>query len=437
MSLTTAMSVIDGSIANVALPTIAHELHVGAAAIVWVVNAFNLAVTGALIASAGFGASLGLTRMYRMGVIVFTLGSLLCALSGSFALLVAARVLQGIGAAMVMSMSPALVRSIFPRAQLVRAFGWNSIVVSAAGAAGPTAGGILLTVLAWPWLFAINVPIAIVSIALGARTLPETVGHGQRPDIASIITSAIGFSLLVYGIDGFSRHDPLLLIAFEIGAGALIFSWFVRRQFRLPRPIIALDLFRLPVFSSAAQTSFATWTAWGLSFVTLPFVLQLDRGLSPLASGLVLTAWPLGTALAAPFAARLVDRLPVRTIASVGLSVFALALALYALFVHTAPLPAVVAFGALAGFGFGFFQAPNNGELLGSAPIEKAPSAAALLATLRVSGQTLGGSLVAIVFSWAERSGATAFVQLAAPVTLTLATSCAIIAAVVSVRRLA
>jgi DHA2 family multidrug resistance protein-like MFS transporter len=437
MSISTAMSVIDGSIANVALPTIARELHVGAAAIVWVVNAFNLAVTGALIASAAYGASLGLTRVYRAGVVVFTSGSLFCALSGSFPLLVTARVVQGVGAAMIMAISPALVRSIFPRAMLVRAFGFNSVIVSAAGAAGPTAGGLLLAVLAWPWLFAINIPLAVVTMLLGQKTLPETPGDGRRPDVASMIASAIGFSSLVYGIDGFSRHESALAIACEIGGGGAVFAWFVVRQFRLPRPIIALDLFRLPIFASAAATSIASWTAWGLGFVTLPFVLQTDRGFSPLISGLLLTSWPLGTALSAPFASRLTERFTVRRVASSGLAIFAVGLALYAAFSHVAPVVPLLSFGLLAGIGFGWFQAPNNSDLLGSAPIEKSASAAALLATLRVSGQTLGGSTVAIVFAWAERAHPEHFAQAAAPIGLGIAALCAATAMVFSLRRVA
>ncbi len=437
ISVVMVMSVIDGSIANTALPTIARALHVGPAAVVWVINGFNLGLTAALIASAAFGTSLGLTRVYRMGVIAFTAGSVLCAVSGSLALLIAARVMQGVGAAMIMAISPALLRLIFPRAQLVRAFGWNSLIVSTAGAAGPTVGGLLLAVLAWPWLFAVNIPLAVAAVLLGAKTLPEEAGTGERPDVASVVASAIGFSLLIYGIDGFSRHEPVLVALAEAAGGAAIFGWFVLRQFRLPRPVIALDLFAIPQFASAAGTSFAAWTAWGIGFITLPFVLQLDRGCTPLISGLLLTSWPLGTALAAPFASRLCERLSVRAVASCGLAIFATGLALFALFVHLAPEAANVAFGALAGIGFGCFQAPNNGELLSAGPAEKGASAGALLATLRVAGQTLGASIVAIAFAWGEHAFGPGgdFVRHVAPVTLGMATAFAGISSLVSFRR--
>jgi DHA2 family multidrug resistance protein-like MFS transporter len=434
-SIATLMSVLDVSIANVALPTIAHDLHVGPAAIVWVVNAFNLAVTSSLFAAAAYGASIGFTRMYRIGVVVFTIGSILCALGGTFPLLIAARVVQGVGAAMIMAISPAIVRSIFPRAQLVQAFGWNALIVSTAAAAGPTAGGLILTVLPWPWLFAINVPLAFVTIALGVGSLPDSPGTGARHDALSVIASAVGFSALVYGIDGISRNAGVLPIVLEATGGALVFGWFVRRQFTLRTPMIALDLFRIPVFAGAAATSFVAWTAWGIAFVTLPFVLQVDRGVSPLVSGLLLTTLPVGTGISAPLAARLSQRVSVRTIASGGLALFAVGLALYAAFAHDAPSVALLGFGALAGFGFGCFQAPNNGELLGSAPLEKSGSASAVLATMRVGAQTFGGSVVAVVFAWAERAAPAALVATAGPVALTIAALCAGGAVVISLRR--
>jgi DHA2 family multidrug resistance protein-like MFS transporter len=435
IAATTTLAALDVSIANVALPTMARELHVGAASIVWVINGFNLAVAAALFASAGCASSFGFLRVYRAGVVLFTVGSLLCALSGSFGLLIGSRVAQGVGAAMIMAIQPAIMRSIFPRAQLARAFGYTALTVSTGVALGPTLGGLILAIAPWPWLFAVNVPVAVIAIVLGAGALPETRGTGARVDVISVLTSAIGFSLLVYGIDGISRAEPALSVALQTGIGAVIFAWFVIRQFRLPHPMIALDLFRIPAFAGAAGTSLASWVAWGIGFVTLPFVLQLDRGVSPLVSGLLLTAWPVGTAVAAPTAGRLAGRFPIAVIAAVGMALFALAMTLFAIFSHVAPPLALMACSALAGVGFGGYQTPNNAELLGSAPLEKSASASALLATLRVSGQTFGASTVAIVFGLAEHARPLDFARVAAPIALGIATACAIGASIVSLWR--
>jgi DHA2 family multidrug resistance protein-like MFS transporter len=199
--------------------------------------------------------------------------------------------------------------------------------------------------------------------------------------------------------------------------------------------MIALDLFRIPAFAGAAATSLTSWIAWGIGFVTMPFVLQLDRGVSPLVSGLLLTAWPVGTAVAAPLAGRLAGRFPIAVIAAVGMTLFAVAMTIFAIFSHVAPPLALMACSALAGVGFGAYQTPNNAELLGTAPLEKSASASALLATLRVSGQTFGASVVAIVFAWAEHAHPGDFARVAAPVALGISTACAAGAAIVSLWR--
>ncbi|MBV9409856.1 MAG: MFS transporter, partial [Candidatus Eremiobacteraeota bacterium] len=165
------MAVLDGSIANTALPTIARELGASPTASIWVVNAFQLAVTASLLAFAALGQLRGPARVYRVGVIAFVVGSLACALAHSLPLLIAARAFQGLGAAAIMAISPAILREIFPRAQLGHALGLNALVVATASAAGPTLGGLILAVLPWPWLFAINVPFGLANIALN-RALP-------------------------------------------------------------------------------------------------------------------------------------------------------------------------------------------------------------------------------------------------------------------------
>jgi DHA2 family multidrug resistance protein-like MFS transporter len=392
------MSVLDGQIANTALPTIARDLGASPVGSIWVVNAFQLAVTATLLPFAALGELRGPGRVYRAGVIMFVAGSLFCALARSLPLLIAARAFQGIGASAIVSISPALLREVFPRRQLGRALGINALVVATSAAAGPTIGGFILAVLPWPWLFAINVPFGLASIALN-RTLPAD--HAPRPgwlDLTSVVASALGFALLVWGLDGFARHDPAWLIALRLIAGAGAAILFVRRQFTLRKPMIALDLFRIPPFAMAGATSFTSFVAQGIAFVALPFFFQVALGHSPLESGLLLTSWPLSVALIAPLAGRLSDRFPVGILATTGLAVFTVGLALYALLPPHASTLQIVLHGIVCGLGYGFFQSPNNRELIGSAPRAKSSSASGLLATFRLSGQTLGASLVAIVF---------------------------------------
>lgn len=440
LALAGILSVIDGTVANVALPTIGHDLHASPATTVWVTNGFQLAVTAMLFTAAAVGSASGLTRIYRYGVIAFAIGSLLCAISSTMPLLIAARIAQGAGAAFIMALSPALLRVVFPRAQMGQAFGINAMFVGAAAAAGPLLGGALLSVLSWPWLFAISVPLAVASILLGRGAFPEMRGTGAKLDVPSMITSAVGFTMLVYGLDGVARHENPISIAIEIGGGAAVFAWFAQRQFQLPQPMIALDLFRLRLFRLAAGTSVGAWLAAGTSIIALPFLFQLEYGFSPFVTGLLMTSWPIATATVAPFAGRLADKYGAGIIATIGLTTYSIGLAAYAIMSNHASVPIIVAIGAVCGAGFGTFQSPNNRELMGSGPIEKTGSAAALLATIRVGSQTLGASVVAIVFAAfeahvTEGRSSTEFLHAAVPIALGFGCLTAAISAVVSARR--
>jgi DHA2 family multidrug resistance protein-like MFS transporter len=427
----TVMAVLDGSIANTALPTIARELHTSAAQSVWVVNGFQLAVTMTILIYASLGDSRGTSFVYRWGIIVFTLGSLACALSRSLPVLIASRVFQGVGAAALMAVGPALYRQIFPPQELGKALGISAVIVATSAAAGPTIGGSILAIAPWPWLFAVNVPLGLFDALYSLRTLPNERGTGKPLDVPSMFVSALGFGCIIYGIDGFARHDSLLAIAFEIAAGVAAGLFFVRRQLRLATPMLAVDLFANPTFALASVTSTLTYTAQGLAFVSLPFLFQSVFGRTPFESGLLLTSWPLSVALAAPVAGRLSDRYPAGILSTAGLAVMAIGLGLYAALPAHPQTIEIVLHGMICGIGFGFFQAPNNRELIGSAPRSKTGSAAGVLATVRLTGQTVGAALVAIVFGTlgaAVAAGAEhleTVVRAATPIALWLACGCA------------
>jgi MFS transporter, DHA2 family, multidrug resistance protein len=398
IALGTMMAVLDGTIANIALPTISRELRVEPAATVWVVNAFQIAVAVTLLTFASLGDIVGYRRVYAGGIVVFTTGSLLCALSPSLPALVAARILQGLGASAIMSVGPALYRTIFPSDQLGRALGISALVVASSASAGPTIGGAILAVLPWPWLFAINVPLGVVDAALAPRALPPPHGSTHRFDVAGSVLSIPAIGLFVLGLDGFARHVPPLLIAGSFASSIAFGIAFVVRQASSDAPMLPLEIFAIRRFSLAAITSLGAFVAQGLAYVSLPFLLQSVLGYSPFVSGLLITPWPLAIAVLSIVAGRLADRYPPPLLCTAGLGVLAAGLAAFAMLPpHASPLD-IVWRSALCGTGFGFFQSPNNRELLGSVPRRRSGAASGVLATVRVSGQTLGAAVVAIMF---------------------------------------
>jgi len=435
------MAILDGSVANTALPTIANELHTSATASIWVVNAFSLAVTMSLLTFASLGDSVGYSRMYTIGLAVFTAGSLACALSHSLPMLIASRALQGVGSAAVMAVGPAIYRQIYPQHQLGRALGLSGVIVATSSAAGPTIGGTILAIAAWPWIFAINVPLGIFAVLFSRRALPREPGSGGRLDPASAALSALALGSLIFAFDGFARRTSLTSIAIEAAVGVVCAIFFIRRSLALSRPLIAIDLFTKGTFTLASLTALCTYVAQGLAYVSLPFFFQSALGRTPFESGLLLTSWPLAVACIAPIAGRLSDRYPAGILSTIGLSIFSLGLGLYAAMPAHPSAVAIIVHGAICGIGFGFFQSPNNRSLIGSAPRAKSGSASGVLATVRLTGQTIGAAIVGIVFGTlgADAAHGTALeltVRTATPIGLWIACGSAATGAIISGLRL-
>jgi DHA2 family multidrug resistance protein-like MFS transporter len=398
IALALTMAVLDGSIVNVALPNIAKDLHVDPASVIWVINAYQLAIVAALLPLAFLGESIGYKRVYWVGLAVFTLGSLGCALSGSLALLVAARILQGFGAAGIMSVNSALVRFIYPQAMLGRGLGNNALVVALSSAAGPTIAATILSLGSWPWLFLVNVPIGAVALVIAARALPDTPKSGRRFDWLSAGLNAITFGLLITGIDGISNAPSLAIPALELAGAAAIGAAFVWYQLNLPAPLLPVDLMRIPVFALSMVASVSTFAAASIAFVALPFYLQDVTGRSEVATGLLMTPWPAAVAVIAPIAGRLTDRFSPGALGGLGLAALCAGLVLLALVPADAGTPDLVWRLAVCGFGFGLFQSPNNKMIITSAPPERSGGASGMLSTARLTGQSLGAALVAVTF---------------------------------------
>jgi DHA2 family multidrug resistance protein-like MFS transporter len=400
VALAMTMAVLDGAIVNIALPAMGADLHVTPSQSIWVVNAYQLAVTVALLPLATLGDIAGYKRVYLGGLIVFTLASLACAQSQSLAFLTVARILQGLGAAGLMSVNIALVRFIFPRAQLGAGVGYMSLVVAASSVAGPSIASAILALAHWQWLFLVNLPIGVLALVVGARALPRTAASGHKFDALSAMLNALTFGLIIAGLSEFSSSQTSLNGAAMLAVGLAIGVAFVWRERQLALPMLPVDLLRMPVFALSLVTSICSFAAQSMAMVSLPFYFEQTLGRSPTETGLLMTPWPLVTALVAPVAGRLSDRLRPEKLSSVGLVLFAAGLGSLGFLGDTASWADIAWRMALAGLGFGLFQSPNNRVIVSSAPRERSGGASGIQSMGRLLGQSLGAVMVAMAFGW-------------------------------------
>jgi MFS transporter, DHA2 family, multidrug resistance protein len=390
------MAVMDGAIANVALPTIAKDLDASPAFAIWIVNGYQLAITISLLPLASLGEIIGYRRVYLVGLALFTLASVFCALAHTLSLLTVARIVQGFGAAGIMSVNSALVRFIYPRAQLGRGIGLNAMVVAVSAAVGPTVAAGILAVGTWPYLFAVNIPIGIAALALGRGTLPQIARAPHMFDWQSAGLSAVTFGLAIAAIDSAGHGETWMICLSEFALAAIACVALVYRQTHMASPLLPVDLLRIPVFALSIATSIASFCGQMLAFTAIPFYLESRFGYSAVEIGLLITPWPIAVAVAAPIAGRLVERYPAGLLGGVGLVLFAIGLATLAMIPANPSTMDVVWRMALAGAGFGLFQTPNNRTMIAAAPRQRSGGASGMLGTARLLGQTTGAALVAL-----------------------------------------
>jgi DHA2 family multidrug resistance protein-like MFS transporter len=423
------MSVLDSSIANVALPSIARDFHASNAASIWVINAYQIAILAALLPLASLGEIVGYRRISQAGLLVFTLASLGCAFATSLPALSAARIVQGLGAAGIMSVNAALVRFTYPQKLLGRAIGINAFAVAVSAAIGPTIASAVLAVAHWRWLFGINGPIGLVTFIIALRALPETGTSPRRLNYVGALLNAATFALLVSGLQALAHESTELLAALQLAAAGVLGFALVRHEINRPAPIIPFDLLKIRMFSLSIATSIASFMAQMAGLVALPFEIQQRIGRSAVETGLLMTPWPAAVAIAAPIAGRLADRYPAAILGGLGLLTLAAGLAALAAFPPGGSVPDFTWRMALCGLGFGFFQSPNNRTLLSAAPRSRSGAAGGMLGTARLLGQALGAVAVAILFRVYPGTGSNVVLWVAAAV--------AVAAALISMARLA
>ena len=402
-----AMASLDTAIANIALPAIAADLHVGPADVIWVVNVYQIALVATLLPLAALGEIVGHHRIYLAGLLLFTLASLACACAWSLPSLLVARVLQGLGASGIMSVNTALVRYVYPGRLQGRGFGHNAMVVATAFTLGPTIASGILALGQWPWLFAVNIPFGLAAILIGLKTLPRTPRATHAFDFPGALLAAGCLGLFMLGVGSAAHHAQSALVTIELAA-AVLFGWvLIRRQADHPAPMLPIDLFRRPLFALSTATAICSFAVQGLAFVSLPFYFEDILGRTQVETGFFMTPWPLVVAVMALIAGRLSDRYAAGILGSVGLALLGLGMALLAMLPANPHVADIVWRMALCGCGFGFFQAPNMKAIMSSAPPDRSGGASGIVATARLIGQTSGAALAALCFGLVGREGAT------------------------------
>jgi len=402
----------------VALPTIARDFRASAAASIWVINAYQLAILLVLLPFASLGEIVGYRRVSQAGLAVFTLASLACAFAPNLLSLSLARAIQGIGAAGIMSVNGALVRHTYPHRYLGRAVGINAFVVATAAAVGPTIASAVLAVAHWRWLFGINLPLGVAAFAIALCALPESERAARRLNLAGAALYAGTMGLVLSGLQTLAHRAAVWLALGEIGTGC-VFAWLLTRHER-PRaaPIIPFDLLRIRIFRLSLATSVCSFIAQMSALVALPFEIQ-RLGHSAVETGLFITPWPAALAVVAPLAGRLADRYPAGLLGGVGLLTLATGLSLLVLYPVSGNATGVLWRMALCGAGFGLFQAPNNRTIMGSAPRRRSGAAGGMLAAARLIGQSIGAAAVAILFRAYDDAGSNYALMLAALLAVT------------------
>ncbi len=392
------LAVLDGVIANIALPTIAKDLHASPASSIWVVNAYQTAIVAALLPLASLGEIFGYRRIYQAGWRCSPAPRSAARCPHDMNTLVLVRVVQGLGAAGIMSMNSTMVRFTFPHNRLGQALGLNAVVIALAAVVGPTIASAILAVAPWPWLFAVNVPLGVGALVIGLFTLPNPAGSHRRFDWPSAALNVVAFGSFILGLEGLIEAGPWLETAVELTVGLAAGTLLILRALNQPLPLVPIDLMRIPLFAMSVGTSVAAFTAQSFSFVAMPFLIQYAFGRTAVETGLLMTPWSIAVGIVAPISGRLTDRFPGAILGAMGLLIMGAGVALLALL---PPHPGAFDIGwrmALGGVGFGLFQQPNNRALLTSGPRERSGSAGGMLATARLLGQTTGATLVALAF---------------------------------------
>ncbi len=398
------LSTIDGSIVNLALPTLSRTFGSPFAVVQWVVLAYLLTISTLLLSVGRLGDMIGKKPLYTAGFVIFTIGSMLSGIAPTIYWLIFFRVIQGLGAVMITALGLAILTESFPASERGRALGIGGAVISVGIVVGPVLGGLIIGAFSWRWIFYVNLPVGIAGTLLAMRYVPDIKPPGgQRFDTLGAGALFVSlFSLLTaltWGQDlGFADRRIVLLLA----GAALFAAAFVAIEWRSAQPMIALGLFRSARFSVGLVTGFITFVAIAGTTLLLPFYLEDVLGYEPRQVGILLAVVPVSLGVTAPIAGSLSDRFGTRLMTVIGLAVLVGGyFTLSTLATDTSAAGYILRFLPI-GIGMGIFQSPNNSAIMGSASQGQLGVVSGTLAATRTVGQTTGVALLGAL--WASRA---------------------------------
>jgi len=400
------LATIDSSIVNVALPTLVESFHTRFATVQWVVLSYLLTLATLLLTIGRWADIIGKRPIYLGGMLIFTAGSFLCGISLTIHWLIFFRVVQAIGAAMMISLGAGIITEAFPFEERGKALGITGSIVSIGIITGPTVGGLIIDLISWHWIFFVNVPVGILGSVMVYRYIPRSQARkDQRFDFygaATLFISLISFLLALTLGQGRGFTHPLIISLLSIWA--VFFLLFLLIEIRINQPMVDLQLFRNHLFSLNLFTGFIIFVCLGGTIILMPFYLQNVLGFAPRKVGLLLATVPLAGGITSPLAGMLSDRYGTRPISTVGLLMMLVGIiSLLTLNTNTEALGYILCFIPV-GLGIGIFQSPNNSAIMSAAPAEKLGIASSLLSLTRTLGQTSG--IAALGAFWVSRVSA-------------------------------
>ncbi|MET1019691.1 MAG: DHA2 family efflux MFS transporter permease subunit [Microterricola sp.] len=396
------MILLDSTIVSIANPAIMRDLDADLTAVIWATSAYLLAYAVPLLITGRLGDRFGPKRVYLVGLVVFTLASLWCGLSGDIGMLIAARAMQGFGAALMTPQTMAVITRIFPPNQRGAAMGLWGAVAGVATLVGPILGGVLVDSLGWEWIFFVNLPVGIVAFIAAWRFVPNLETHSHRFDWLGVALSAIGMFLLVFGIQEGARYDwgtivgPITVWGLIISGLVVLTAFVLWQRFNKAEPLLPLSLFTDRNFSLSNVAISLVGFAITAMPLPLAFYFQIARGLEPTQAALMLVPMALISGVLAPLVGRFSDRLDPKWIAFSGFSLVTLALGLYVVLITPdVALWVLLLPSALLGVGISGIFAPLASTATRNLPRSQAGAGSGVYTMTRQLGSVLGSAAIA------------------------------------------